>query len=68
MTMAPLGDMDLARKSFAGLRELRDTTAPKYNDVENINLIDLSMGMTDDFELAVEEGATILRIGRKFWR
>ncbi|GHT78138.1 YggS family pyridoxal phosphate enzyme [Actinomycetota bacterium] len=68
MTMAPLGDADLARKSFAGLRELRDSTAPKYQDFANIDLTELSMGMTDDFEIAIEEGATIVRIGRKFWR
>jgi uncharacterized pyridoxal phosphate-containing UPF0001 family protein len=68
MTMAPVGDTEVARECFAGLKKLRDETAPKYNSEANINLDQLSMGMTDDFEVAIEEGATIVRIGRKFWR
>ncbi len=59
MTMAPLGDMAAARKAFAGLRELRDSLQPDFPQ-----LVELSMGMTDDWPIAVEEGATIVRIGR----
>ena len=55
MTIAPLvADIEEARPVFRKLRELRD-----YLGLEH-----LSMGMTDDFEVAVEEGATMLRIGR----
>jgi len=55
MTMAPfVDDPEEVRPVFRKLRELRDS----------IGLEHLSMGMTDDFEVAVEEGATILRIGR----
>ena len=55
MTMAPfVNDPEEVRPIFRRLRELRDS----------IGLEHLSMGMTDDFEVAVEEGATILRIGR----
>lgn len=55
MTMAPfVDDPEEVRPVFRRLRELRDS----------IGLEHLSMGMTDDFEVAVEEGATILRIGR----
>jgi pyridoxal phosphate enzyme (YggS family) len=55
MTMAPLvADPEEARPVFRKLRELRDS----------LKLEHLSMGMTDDFEVAVEEGATMLRIGR----
>jgi pyridoxal phosphate enzyme (YggS family) len=55
MTIAPLvEDVEEARPVFRKLRELRDS----------LGLEHLSMGMTDDFELAVEEGATMLRIGR----
>ena len=43
-----------ARRSFGELRALRD----------RLGLEDLSMGMTDDFETAIEEGATIIRVGR----
>jgi pyridoxal phosphate enzyme (YggS family) len=52
MTIAPqFGDR---RGWFATLRALRDT----------LGLAELSMGMTEDFELAIEEGATIVRVGR----
>ena len=55
MTIAPLTtDPETVRPVFRRLQELRDSFALKH----------LSMGMTDDFEVAVEEGATMLRIGR----
>ena len=59
MTMAPLGDMQAARQAFAGLRALRDEVRVDYPDVS-----ELSMGMTDDWPIAIQEGATIVRIGR----
>ena len=59
MTMAPIGDMQAARSAFAGLRMLRDQLHADFPD-----LTELSMGMTDDWPIAVEEGATIVRIGR----
>ena len=63
MTMAPwYDDPERARPCFAGLRMLRDRIAAE--NIPNVTLRDLSMGMTDDFEVAVEEGATIVRIGR----
>jgi pyridoxal phosphate enzyme (YggS family) len=62
MTMAPIApDPAAARPVFAGLRRLRDDLAPRFPAV---NWRHLSMGMTDDFEIAIEEGATIVRIGR----
>ncbi|MEA3511891.1 MAG: YggS family pyridoxal phosphate-dependent enzyme [Actinomycetota bacterium] len=48
-----------ARRWFVALRELRDTLV-----VEHPGARELSMGMTDDFEVAVEEGASIVRVGR----
>lgn len=63
MTMAPLGDMAAARKAFAGLRALRDELQPDFRDCT-----ELSMGMTDDWPIAIEEGATIVRIGRAIFR
>lgn len=61
MTMAPFYDnMEKTRPVFAGLAELRDSLESQLN----INLPDLSMGMTNDFPIAIEEGATIVRIGR----
>ncbi len=62
MCMAGLsGTADVARREFASLRTLRDA----YQDMcgGNIRLDDLSMGMSGDFETAIEEGATIVRIG-----
>jgi PLP dependent protein len=55
MTVAPQADdPEDVRPVFRRLRELRDAAG----------LRELSMGMTDDFEVAVEEGATIVRVGR----
>jgi pyridoxal phosphate enzyme (YggS family) len=54
MTIAPLtDDAQVIRKTFRDLRELRD----------RLSLSVLSMGMSSDFEIAVEEGATLLRLG-----
>jgi len=62
MTMAPLvADPEQARPFFARLRALREELAKQF---PKCSWKHLSMGMTDDFEVAVEEGATILRIGR----
>jgi PLP dependent protein len=62
MTMAPLeGDAAAARKAFATLRELREELAGECPP--NVVLNELSMGMSGDFEEAVKEGATIVRIG-----
>jgi PLP dependent protein len=51
MTIPPVGD---SRPHFRALRQMRD----------DLGLRELSMGMTDDFETAIEEGATIIRVGR----
>ena len=60
MTMAALGaDEKLARSTFASLRELRDRAEREYG----IRLPELSMGMSADFEHAIREGSTIVRIG-----
>jgi len=57
---APDEDSGTARRYFATLRELRDRLAA----ATGLALSELSMGMTDDFELAIAEGATIVRVGR----
>jgi len=55
MTVAPaVSDPEEVRPVFRELRQLRDS----------LGLRELSMGMTDDFEVAIEEGATLVRIGR----
>jgi pyridoxal phosphate enzyme (YggS family) len=61
MTMAPLSDSpEAARPIFAGLRALRDQLKTL---VPSVDLPELSMGMSGDFEMAVEEGATMVRVG-----
>ncbi len=63
MTIAPLvGDPEKARPYFKLLRQLRD----KINELQvmSYELRVLSMGMTDDFEAAIEEGANMVRLGR----
>lgn len=60
MTMPPMAaDPEEARPFFARLRELRDT----WRDATGVPLEVLSMGMSHDFEVAVEEGATMVRVG-----
>jgi uncharacterized pyridoxal phosphate-containing UPF0001 family protein len=62
MTMAPLSDdPEHARPTFAGLREIRDGL--RYEFASPHRLEHLSMGMTGDFDVAIEEGATMVRIG-----
>jgi PLP dependent protein len=58
MTIAPIGSLEVARKAFRRLRELRDEVRDRHPDV-----LDLSMGMSLDYEVAVLEGATMVRIG-----
>lgn len=62
MTIAPLVDNpEKARPVFRALRELRDRL---QNEVPECSWQHLSMGMTNDYQVAIEEGATIVRIGR----
>jgi hypothetical protein len=79
MTMAPLtGDERVMRATFRGLRELKekigsryqvsgvrdaDARAPDTGHLTPDPVFELSMGMSSDFEIAVEEGATLLRLG-----
>jgi pyridoxal phosphate enzyme (YggS family) len=58
MAMAGLeGDLDDARREFRAVRMLRDRLS------KVVPLTELSMGMSGDFEVAIEEGATIVRVG-----
>ena len=59
MTMAPFTDDEqVIRETFSGLRSLCDAIQKEYPQI-----VELSMGMTNDYKIAIEEGATILRIG-----
>jgi PLP dependent protein len=62
MTMPPyFNEPEKARPFFADLRKLRDHI--KAEGIPNIAMEELSMGMTGDFEAAIDEGATMVRIG-----
>ncbi len=61
MTMAPLtDDMEFIRVIFRKLKELKD----RMNSIfTGLSLTELSMGMSNDFKIAIEEGATMIRVG-----
>jgi pyridoxal phosphate enzyme (YggS family) len=60
MTIPPLAEeTEASRKYFVQLRELRDRLQTEFH----VDLAQLSMGMTEDFAVAVEEGATLVRVG-----
>jgi PLP dependent protein len=60
MTIPPLGpEAEESRRFFAGLRVLRDKLQQEFA----VGLPELSMGMTNDFPIAIEEGATMVRVG-----
>ncbi|MBR9976054.1 MAG: YggS family pyridoxal phosphate-dependent enzyme [Bacteroidetes bacterium] len=61
MTVAAfVEDAATLRPAFRRLRELRDELAARHPDA---GIRELSMGMTNDFEIAIEEGATLIRLG-----
>lgn len=63
MTIAPIAeDKEEVRPYFRKLRELSEEI--KGKSIKNVTMEYLSMGMTDDFEVAIEEGANMVRIGR----
>jgi pyridoxal phosphate enzyme (YggS family) len=61
MTIPPAGDADAARPYFRQLRELARAIATE--PLKRCRMQELSMGMSLDFEVAVEEGATLVRVG-----
>lgn len=66
MTMPPwFDDPEDARPYFATLKALRDRALEEQ--IPGVEMIELSMGMSGDFEVAVEEGATIVRVGRSIF-
>jgi len=60
MTIAPPGDAGVARASFRRLRQIRD----RLEVTTGVAMPELSMGMSNDYQVAVEEGATMVRLGR----
>lgn len=69
MTMAPfVEDESIVRKCFADLKKIYDASQKKYAASDAIDIKYLSMGMTSDFPIALEEGANMVRIGRALYR
>lgn len=67
MTMAVHSETEsLVRECFRKLKSLSDELRQK--NISNVKMETLSMGMTGDYLLAVEEGATMVRIGRKLFK
>jgi len=65
MTMAPFTKEErIVREVFKGLRELKDKLQTEYQ----INIPELSMGMSNDYKIAWEEGSTIVRIGQALFK
>lgn len=65
MTMAPQGDAEAAERAFSGLADLRDELRRSVcPELPNCPLDGLSMGMSEDWRIAIPLGATIIRIGR----
>ena len=61
MTIPPaVSDPEENRSVYKRMREFRDMLEKKYQ----VSLPYLSMGMSDDYKIAIEEGATIVRLGR----
>lgn len=64
MTMAPfVDDEKIIRRSFRDLRGLSEKISKQFDGQERIQMRYLSMGMSGDYEIALEEGANMLRIG-----
>jgi len=64
MTIAPFVEEErIIRKCFRDLRQIRDTISPLLAGRPRVELKFLSMGMTHDYKIALEEGANMLRIG-----
>ena len=65
MNMAPLGaSEEELERLFKDVREFRDELEKEFN----VTLPELSMGMSNDYKVAIREGATIIRIGRKLFK
>jgi uncharacterized pyridoxal phosphate-containing UPF0001 family protein len=66
MTVAPFtNDVEIIRKIFRNLKILLQKSNDNFKD---IMLTELSMGMSNDYEIAIEEGATMIRIGSSIFK
>lgn len=69
MAMAPLTeDEAVVRRAFADLRGLRDEIVQKFSGHSNIEMKYLSMGMSSDYKIAIEEGSNMIRVGSAIFK
>ncbi len=69
MTMAPfVEDENIIRASFRGLKKIFDESKERYRGSANIEMQYLSMGMSGDYAIALEEGANMVRIGSAIFK
>ena len=69
MAMAPLtNDVDEIRHCFKGLKQMFDRYAEIYREHKNVRMQILSMGMTQDYVTALEEGSNMIRVGRAIFQ
>ena len=69
MTMAPYTeDQGIIRKTFVDLRVIKDELVQNFKGHANIDLQHLSMGMSGDYKIAIEEGSTMIRVGSAIFK
>ena len=69
MAMAPLTeDEGRVRKAFSDLRDIRDGVFKRFSGNSKVNMKYLSMGMSSDYRIAIEEGSNMLRIGSAIFK
>ena len=69
MCMAPFGeDQGIIRKTFSDLRVIRDTTKSRFDGHPHVDMGILSMGMSSDYKIAIEEGSTMVRVGSAIFK
>jgi len=69
MGMAPLTqDQGIIRKTFSDLRRIQEGLKARFAGHPRVDMSILSMGMSDDYQIAIEEGSTMVRIGRAIFK
>lgn len=69
MCMAPYTeDQGIIRKTFSDLRDIRDAVKTRFAGHANVDMGILSMGMSSDYQIAIEEGSTMVRVGSAIFK
>ncbi len=69
MTMAPYTeDQGIIRKTFADLRAIREEAKARFTGHERVDMGIMSMGMSGDYKIAIEEGSTMIRVGSAIFK